>query len=66
MSGPVRALASRQEKKPHRLKSLKRNIPGFVGISPIKETLIGMVDKLGEEGVQKWAQKLRKLGAWAQ
>ena len=66
MSGPVRALASRQGKRPHRLKSLKRNILGFVGISPINETLIGMVDKLGEEGVQKWTQKLRKLCASAQ
>ena len=53
MSGPVRALASHQGKRQHRLKSLERNIPGFVGISPINETLIGMADKLGEEGVQK-------------
>ena len=50
----------------HTIRSLERNIMGFVGVSRINETLIGMVDKLGEKGVQKWTQKLRKLGASAQ
>ena len=38
----------------HSIKSLERDIPGFVGMSRINDTLIGMVDKLGEKGVQKW------------
>jgi hypothetical protein len=38
---------------------------GFVGIAPVNETLIGMADKLGDEGVLKWKAKLRKLGAAA-
>jgi len=44
---------------------LKRNILGFVGISPVRDTLIGMVDRLGEAGVRKWQDRLRTLGARA-
>jgi putative NADPH-quinone reductase len=47
----------------HSVKSLERNILGFVGISPVKETLIGMVDKLGADGVRKWQDKMHALGA---
>ena len=39
---------------------------GFVGIAPVNETLIGLVDQLGDDGVRKWCDKLRKLGATAQ
>lgn len=46
----------------HSLKSLERNILGFIGIAPVNETLIGMVDKLGEAGVKKWQGKMRVLG----
>ncbi len=44
---------------------LKRNILGFVGISPVRDTLIGRVDKLGEAGVHQWQDRLRALGAQA-
>ncbi|MFZ3128903.1 MAG: NAD(P)H-dependent oxidoreductase [Rhodoferax sp.] len=47
----------------HSIKSLVRNILGFVGIAPVRETYIGQVDKLGQEGVRKWCDKLRVLGA---
>ncbi|MDO9199593.1 NAD(P)H-dependent oxidoreductase [Rhodoferax sp.] len=60
------ALLYRWYFRAHSVKSLERNILGFVGISPVNETLIGMVDKLGNAGVQKWTEKLRKLGAAAQ
>jgi putative NADPH-quinone reductase len=46
----------------HSLKSLERNILGFVGIAPVNETLVGMVDKLGEAGVKKWQGQMRALG----
>jgi len=46
----------------HSVKSLERNILGFVGISPVRETLIGGVDQLGEAGVAKWLAKLREYG----
>lgn len=57
------ALLYRWYFRAHSVKSLERNILGFVGISPVNETLIGMVDKLGDEGVKKWEDKLRKMGA---
>ncbi|MEO8120060.1 MAG: NAD(P)H-dependent oxidoreductase [Rhodoferax sp.] len=60
------ALLYRWYFRAHSVKNLERNILGFVGISPVNETLIGMVDKLGDVGVQKWTDKLRKLGAAAQ
>ena len=60
------ALLYRWYFRAHSVKSLERNILGFVGISPVNETLIGMVDKLGDAGVQKWTDKLRRLGAAAQ
>lgn len=60
------ALLYRWYFRAHSVKSLERNILGFVGISPVNETLIGMVDKLGDAGAQKWEGKLRKMGAAAQ
>lgn len=47
----------------HSIKSLERNILGFVGFSPVTETLIGKVDKLGPDGVHKWTEKMRRMGA---
>ncbi|WP_305345772.1 NAD(P)H-dependent oxidoreductase [Hydrogenophaga sp.] len=59
------ALAYRWYFRAHSVKSLERNILGFVGFAPIHETLIGSVDTLGAEGVERWLKKLRKLGAQA-
>jgi len=56
------ALVYRWYFRAHSLKSLERNILGFIGIAPVNETLIGMVDKLGEAGVKKWQGKMRVLG----
>ncbi len=45
----------------HSLKSLERNILGFCGIGPIRETLIGSVE--GDAGKRaNWLQKLEQLG----
>ena len=49
----------------HSVKSLERNILGFVGIAPVHETLVGSVEQLGEEGVAKWKVRMRALGAKA-
>jgi putative NADPH-quinone reductase len=46
----------------HSLKSLERNILGFVGIGPIRETLIGMIETCGAAKREKWLEKLRALG----
>jgi putative NADPH-quinone reductase len=50
----------------HSVKSLKRNILGFVGIAPVRTTLIGMVEKLGESGVSQWKGRMQRLGEKAQ
>jgi putative NADPH-quinone reductase len=60
------ALLYRWYFRAHSVKSLERNVLGFVGIAPVNETLIGLVDQLGDDGVRKWCDKLRKLGATAQ
>jgi putative NADPH-quinone reductase len=46
----------------HSIKSLERNILGFVGISPVNETLIGMAGNMEANDVEKWLSTLRKLG----
>jgi putative NADPH-quinone reductase len=48
----------------HSVKALERNILGFVGIGPIHETLIGMVEGSAESR-GRWLKKLRELGAEA-
>ncbi|WP_136419610.1 MULTISPECIES: NAD(P)H-dependent oxidoreductase [Oxalobacteraceae] len=49
----------------HSVKSLERNILGFVGIAPIRETLIGMTGDLHPEAAAKWLNRLQKLGRMA-
>jgi putative NADPH-quinone reductase len=49
----------------HSVKSLERNILGFMGIAPIDETLIGMVANFKGGEAHAWLTKLRRLGARA-
>lgn len=49
----------------HSVKALERNILGFIGISPIHETLIGTVGNLDEITAKKWLKKMEILGAEA-
>jgi putative NADPH-quinone reductase len=56
------ALVYRWYFRAHSLKSLERNILGFVGISPVNETLIGGAGKLQPEQATQWLDKLRRLG----
>lgn len=46
----------------HSLKSLKRNILAFVGIAPVRETLIGMAGGMKPETAKKWFAMLEKIG----
>lgn len=46
----------------HSVKALERNILGFVGIAPIHETLIGLVDGLDDHARAKWLKKIDALG----
>jgi putative NADPH-quinone reductase len=56
------ALVYRWYFRAHSVRSLERNVLGFVGIAPVHETLVGLVDALGEEGRRKWVDRLAKLG----
>lgn len=46
----------------HSVKSLERNILGFVGIAPVHETLIGLTANMNTEDTAKWLGKLKRLG----
>ncbi|MEK8034820.1 NAD(P)H-dependent oxidoreductase [Ideonella sp. DXS29W] len=46
----------------HSLKSLERNILGFVGIAPIDHTLIGGAGELKPAAATGWLNKLRQMG----
>lgn len=46
----------------HSVKSLKRNILQFVGIKPVRTTLIGNVEGSGPVGRRKWLDEMRRLG----
>jgi len=45
----------------HSVKSLKRNILQFAGVSPVHITLIGSVDS-GEDYRKKWLRRVERLG----
>lgn len=50
----------------HSVRSLERNILSFVGFDPVRDTLIGGVDRLGDDGVADWKARLDRLGADAE
>lgn len=56
------ALVYRWYFRAHSLKALERNILGYVGIAPIRETLVGSVEGLNAAQQKDWFQKLRVLG----
>jgi putative NADPH-quinone reductase len=49
----------------HSLKSLRRNVLSFVGIKPVRSTLIGSVEGSSAKTRQRWLAKMRALGAAA-
>lgn len=49
----------------HGLKGLERNILRFVGLGPIADTLIGMVEGMDEAKRASWQDRLRRLGSRA-
>lgn len=56
------ALIYRWYFRAHSVKSLERNILGFVGIAPVHKTLIGMTGDMKAASVKKWQDRLRQLG----
>jgi len=59
------AMVYRYVFRAHSVKSLERNVLGFIGIAPIHETLIGDVEAPDELVRAGWLAKLRKLGSTA-
>ncbi|MFU8816407.1 MAG: NAD(P)H-dependent oxidoreductase [Pseudomonadales bacterium] len=57
------ALAYRYFFGAHSLKSLERNILKFAGISPVRESLFGMVENVSDATRRKWLQQMQRLGA---
>ncbi len=49
----------------HSVRNLERNILKFCGISPVRETLIGMVENSNDEKRAGWLMQMSKLGAKA-
>lgn len=46
----------------HSLKSLERNILAFCGFRPVRASVIGMVERLGQVGRGVWLARVQKLG----
>ncbi|MCV0425750.1 MAG: NAD(P)H-dependent oxidoreductase [Roseibium sp.] len=46
----------------HSLKSLKRNIFGFVGFKPVRSTVFGMVEHARPGQISRWLRKMEDLG----
>lgn len=46
----------------HSLKSLRRNILGFVGIAPVRETTVGGAGTLDAARARRWIDRLEALG----
>ncbi|HSS65137.1 MAG TPA: NAD(P)H-dependent oxidoreductase [Gammaproteobacteria bacterium] len=57
------AMAYRWYFRAHSLKSLERNILKFAGISPVRESLFGLVEDADEKKRARWLDKMRALGA---
>ncbi|UXZ55345.1 NAD(P)H-dependent oxidoreductase [Halomonas sp. 7T] len=56
------AMIYRHLYRAHSIKSLERNVLGFVGFSPVRETLIGGVETMSEQKRNAWFRKLHTLG----
>ncbi|MGD9923137.1 MAG: NAD(P)H-dependent oxidoreductase [Pseudorhodoplanes sp.] len=46
----------------HALKLLKRNILNFIGIAPVRETLLGMVPDVSDEKRFEWLKQAEAMG----
>ena len=46
----------------HSLKSLERNILNFVGIKPVRASVIGMIGERPAKHRKQWLEKMRALG----
>lgn len=47
------------------LRAFERNILGFVGVKPIRHTIIGLVEGLSDDKRRGWLERMRRLGRQA-
>jgi hypothetical protein len=48
--------------RPHAVEILKRNILGFVGVHPVRSTVIGSIEAIGDAGRKRWLTHVEGLG----
>lgn len=46
----------------HALQALKRNILEFMGVGPVRSTLLGMIESVGVEKRRQWLDEVEALG----
>jgi putative NADPH-quinone reductase len=46
----------------HAVKMLKRNILGFIGVSPVRTMIYGNVEGVGSEGRKRWLDEMEAAG----
>ncbi|MFA5940170.1 MAG: NAD(P)H-dependent oxidoreductase [Sinimarinibacterium sp.] len=56
------ALLYRWYFRAHSLKNLQRNILGFVGVAPIRSSVIGLIETRGKGVHERWLANMRDLG----
>ena len=49
----------------HSVKSLERNILGFVGFGPVRHTIMGMVESADHKRNEEWLARMHELGMQA-
>lgn len=47
---------------PHALKLLKKNILNFIGVKPVRETLLGMIADSSDEKRNRWLKQAEAMG----
>jgi putative NADPH-quinone reductase len=46
----------------HSLKSLERNVLAFCGIAPVRASIVGLVEGLGDARCARWLKRMQELG----
>lgn len=49
----------------HAVRLMRRNILGFVGVAPVRTTLVGAAGNMQPSEVERWCARMRRLGAGA-
>jgi putative NADPH-quinone reductase len=49
----------------HGISGLRRNVFRFVGFSPVRSTMFGMVENVSKRTRARWQERMRKKGARA-